>query len=67
MDITRRDWQLLNERVSRMESKLYQLDSALKNMENLLRPENLLRRLEQAKEEAKLKDKQDDIFRSPLQ
>ena len=67
MDITRRDWQLLNERVSRMESKLYQLDSALKNMENLLRPDNLLRRLEQAKEEAKLKDKQDDIFRSPLQ
>lgn len=66
MEITRRDWQVLSDRVGRMESKLYQLDSQMKAIENLLKPENLLRRLHQAEEEEKLKAEKEDAFRKTL-
>lgn len=64
MEITRRDWQLLSERVGRIESKLYQLDSRITNIENFLKPENLLRRVRQAEAEEKIRAEKEDIFKS---
>ncbi len=63
MEITRRDWDNLLMRVGRVESKVAQLDSRLKAIETMLKPENLLRRIKNAEEEEKAKAEKEDIFK----
>ena len=64
MEITRRDWDQLLMRVGRVESKAAQLDSRLKAIETMLKPENLLRRIKNAEEEEKAKAEKEDIFKT---
>lgn len=64
MEITRRDWDQLLMRVGRVESKVAQLDSRLKAIETMLKPENLLRRIKNAEEEEKAKAEKEDIFKA---
>lgn len=64
MEITRRDWDQLLMRVGRVESKAAQLDSRLKAIENMLKPENLLRRIKNAEEEERAKAEKEDIFKT---
>lgn len=66
MALTRREFQLLQERVGRLESKLYALEQRLSVYENVLKPENLLRRVREGEAEEKRKaEKNEDIFLPP--
>lgn len=65
MEVNRRDFQMLQERVGRLESKLYALDQRLAVFENLLKPENLLRRVRQGEDEEKRKAEREDFFLPP--
>lgn len=55
MELTRRDWQLVLDRLGKLESKVYQLEAQMRTMENSMKPENLVRRLKQAEEDADAK------------
>ena len=65
MALTRREFQLLQERVSRLESKLYALEQRLSVYDNLLKPENLLRRVREGEAEEKRKAERQDLFLPP--
>ncbi len=65
MEVSRRDFQILQERVGRLESKLYAFEQRLVAFENLLKPENLLRRVRQGEEEEKRRAGREDFFLPP--
>lgn len=65
MEFSRRDFQLIQERVSRLESKLYALEQRLVVLDNVLKPENLLRRVRDGEAEEKRKAEKQDIFLPP--
>ncbi len=65
MEVSRRDFQVLQERVGRLESKLYAFEQRLTAFENLLKPDNLLRRIRQGEEEEKRRAERDDFFLPP--
>lgn len=65
MALTRREFQLLQEKVTRLENKLYALEQRLSVYENILKPENLLRRVREGEAEEKRKAEKDDIFLPP--
>lgn len=65
MALTRREFQLLQEKVSRLESKLYQIEQRLNMYDNVLKPENLLRRVREGEAEEKRKAEKEDLFLPP--
>ena len=53
MEVSRRDFQVLQERVGRLESKIHAIEQRLATLDNLLKPENLVRRVRQGEQEEK--------------
>ena len=65
MEVSRRDFQVLQERVGRLEGKVHAMEQRLTAFENLLKPENLLRRVRQGEEEERRRAGREDFFLPP--
>lgn len=65
MEVSRRDFQVLQERVGRLESKIHAIEQRLATLGNLLKPENLVRRVRQGEQEEKRRVEREDFFLPP--
>jgi hypothetical protein len=65
MEVSRRDFQVLQERVGRLESKIHAIEQRLATLDNLLKPENLVRRVRQGEQEEKRRVEREDFFLPP--
>lgn len=65
MSISRREIQLLQERVARLESRIYNLEAHLKAHDSALKPENLLRKVREGEALEKQRKQRQDLFVPP--
>ncbi len=65
MEVSRRDFQVLQERVGRLEGKIHAIEQRLNALDNLLKPENLVRRVRQGEHEEKRRAEREDFFLPP--
>lgn len=62
MALSRREFQLLQERVAKLEMQVRALDNRLKAQETLLKPTHLARRVREGEEEMKREAERGEIF-----
>jgi len=65
MEVSRRDLQVLQERVGHLEGKIHAIEQRLTALDNLLKPENLVRRVRQGEQEDKRRLEREDFFLPP--
>lgn len=62
LSLTRHDWDMLRERVSKLESQIRALEEKQKIIDNRYKGENLLRLIREAEEHERMKKERKDVL-----